>query len=121
MPTKQTLYEKLGGQQAIKQIVDDFYARVLADDTVNQFFANTDMEMQRRHQTAFISYALGGSNQYTGRSMEKAHAGLNLQPEHFNAIIKHLGEALATRGLSPDEINAVLAHVATLKEAVLYQ
>lgn len=54
-----TLYEKLGGEQAIKQVVDDFYTRVLADDTVKSFFAHTDMEKQRRHQTAFISFALG--------------------------------------------------------------
>jgi len=72
------------------------------------------MEKQRRHQTAF-SYAVGGSNQYTGRSMEKAHAGLNLQPEHFDAIAKHLGEALAAHGVSSEDSNAVLAHVASLK------
>ena len=53
---KTTLYDKLGGQQAIEQVVDDFYKLVLADDSVNHFFAHTDMEKQRRHQTAFISY-----------------------------------------------------------------
>ncbi len=37
-----TLYEKLGGEQAIKQVFYDFYTRVLADDTVNFFFAHTD-------------------------------------------------------------------------------
>jgi hemoglobin len=116
-----TLYEKLGGQEAIAQVVDDFYKRVLADDTVNHFFAHTDMEQQRHHQTAFISYALGDSNQYTGRSMEKAHEGLDLQPEHFNAIVKHLSEALAAKGVSPEEINAVLDRIATLKPAVLYK
>lgn len=84
-----SLYEKFGGQQAIKRVVDDFYKRVLADDTVNHFFAHTDMEKQRRHQSNFISYALGGPEEYTGRSMEKAHTGLNLQPEHFNAIALH--------------------------------
>ncbi|HEY9848733.1 MAG TPA: group 1 truncated hemoglobin [Leptolyngbyaceae cyanobacterium] len=115
-----TLYEKVGGQEAVKEIVDDFYQRVLADDTVNYFFAHTDMEKQRRHQTAFISYALGGP-QYSGRSMEKAHAGLNLQPEHFDAIAKHLGEALADRHLPQEDINTVLNHVATLKDAVLYK
>ena len=52
---KTTLYDKLGGQQAIEQVVDDFYKLVLADDSVNHFFADTDMEKQRRHQTAFIS------------------------------------------------------------------
>jgi len=115
-----TLYEKLGGQQAVEQVVDDFYNRILADDTVNGFFAQTDMKKQRRHQTAFISYALGGP-QYTGRSMEKAHAGLNLQPEHFDAIAKHLGEALAVHGVLQEDINTILERVATLKEAVLYK
>jgi hemoglobin len=115
-----TLYEKLGGQQAVERVVDDFYNRVLADDTVNRFFAETDMKKQRRHQTAFISYALGGP-QYTGRSMEKAHAGLNLQPEHFDAIAKHLGESLAVHGVPPEDINTILERVASLKEAVLYK
>ena len=115
-----TLYEKLGGKPAVERIVDDFYKLVLADDTVNSFFAHTDMKKQQRHQTAFISYALGGP-QYTGRSMEKAHEGLNLQPEHFDAIAKHLGDALAANGASQEDINIALGHVATLKEAVLYK
>jgi hemoglobin len=120
-PPTLTLYEKIGGQPVVAQIVDDFYKRVLADDTVNHFFANTDMEKQRRHQTAFISHALGGSNQYSGRSMEKAHAGLDLQPEHFEAIANHLRESLAEYGLTQEEINSVLERVSTLKEAVLYK
>lgn len=116
-----TLYEQLGGQQAIERIVDDFYQRILADELVNRFFAQTDMEKQHHHQTAFISYALGGSNQYTGRSMEKAHAGLNLQPEHFDAIVKHLGDALASHSVSSENVGAVIERVATLKESVLYR
>ena len=79
------------------------------------------MEQQRSHQTAFISYALGGSDQYTGRSMEKAHAGLNLQPEHFKAIVMHLCSALAASGVSQEDTKTVLARVSTLKEAVLYK
>ncbi|GET43531.1 cyanoglobin [Microseira wollei NIES-4236] len=51
MQTPPNLSEKLGVQSAIEQIVDDFYKRVLAEDTVNHFFAHTDMEKQRRHQT----------------------------------------------------------------------
>ncbi|MEG4121216.1 group 1 truncated hemoglobin, partial [Microcoleus sp. N9_B4] len=82
---------------------------------------HTDMEKQRRHQTAFISYALGGTKQYSGRSMEKAHAGLNLQPEHFDAIVKHLTDAIVAHGASQEDLDEALAKVATLKEAVLYK
>jgi hemoglobin len=118
---KTTLYDNLGGQQAIELVVDDFYKRVLADESVNHFFADTDMAKQRRHQTAFISYALGASKQYEGRSMEIAHTGLNLQPEHFEAIVKHLDEALAVYGVSPEDMNAVNERILTLKDAVLYK
>ena len=120
-PPTLTLYEKIGGQPVVAQIVDDFYKRVLADDTINHFFANTDMEKQRRHQTAFISQALGGPNQYTGRSMEKAHAGLDLQPEHFEAIANHLRESLAEYGLTQEEIKSALERISTLKGSVLYK
>lgn len=120
MTSETTLYEKFGGQEAVAQVVDDFYKRVLADDTVNGFFAHTDMQKQRRHQTAFISYALGGPA-YTGRSMEKAHSGLNLQPEHFDAIAKHLGESLAEHGVSSEDLETVMNRVSQLREAVLYK
>jgi hemoglobin len=53
--------------------------------------------------------------------MEKAHAGLNLQPEHFDAIVKHLSEALEVHHVPSDEINIILEHIANLKEAVLYK
>lgn len=115
------LYDKLGGKQAIEQIVDDFYKNVLADNTINSFFAHTDMEKQRRHQTAFISYALGSQDQYMGRSMDKAHAGLNLQPEHFDAVVKHLCNAIAVHSVSEEDINTILTRVATLKEHILYK
>ncbi|GMX65381.1 group 1 truncated hemoglobin [Paenibacillus elgii] len=121
METTNSLYEKVGGEQAISKVVDYFYKLVLADDTVNDFFKNTDMEKQRRHQTKFISFALGGPNQYSGKSMAKAHEGMNLQPAHFNAIVKHLHDSLAHFGVSEPEIEQALSHVAELKDDILYK
>ncbi|QED49136.1 group I truncated hemoglobin [Cytobacillus dafuensis] len=120
--TEQTLFEKVGGEQAIEKVVDYFYSElVLKDPTVNHFFEHTDMEKQRRHQTKFISFALGGPNQYTGTSMSKAHKGMNLQPEHFNAIAKHLHDALAHFGVSEEDIDQALTKVNTLRDDILYQ
>lgn len=77
------------------------------------------MEKQRSHQTKFISYALGGPNQYSGKSMAKAHEGMNLQPVHFQAIATHLSAALAHFNVSQAEIDQVINHVATLKDDIL--
>ncbi|CAG7636005.1 group 1 truncated hemoglobin [Paenibacillus allorhizosphaerae] len=116
-----TLYQKFGGEEAIAKVVDYFYDLVLADDTVNHFFEHTDMEKQRRHQTKFISYALGGPNQYTGQSMAKVHTGMNLQPVHFDAIVKHLHDALAHFGVNESDIETALAKVGSLREDILYK
>lgn len=119
--TATTLYDKLGGEETIGKVVDYFYDLVLADETVNHFFANTDMDKQRKHQTKFISFALGGPNQYTGQSMAKVHAGMNLQPVHFDAIVKHLHDALEHFGVNEADINQALSTVATLKDDLLYK
>lgn len=119
---EQSLYEKVGGQEAIDKVVDYFYNElVLKDDTVNHFFEDTDMDKQISHQAKFISFALGGPNQYSGQSMAKAHEGMNLQEEHFNAIVKHLHDALAHYGVSESDIDQALSKVATLKDDILHQ
>jgi hemoglobin len=119
---EENLYEKVGGQDAIAKVVDYFYSElVLKDDTVNHFFKETDMEKQRRHQSKFISFALGGPNQYSGQSMAKAHEGMNLQPEHFNAIVKHLHDALAHFGVNERDIDTALTKVASLRDDILHK
>ncbi len=116
-----TLYDKLGGESAIETAVDRFYDKVLADETVNHFFTNTDMTKQRQHQTKFLSYALGGPHQYSGLSMEKAHENMNIQPEHFNAIANHLKATLEELNVSDDDIEQVMEKVATLAPNIMYK
>jgi hemoglobin len=119
---EQNLYEKVGGGEAVAKVVDYFYNElVLKDETVNHFFVDVDMEKQRSHQTKFISFALGGPKNYTGKSMAKAHEGMNLQPEHFDAIAKHLHEALAHYGVPEADIDTALTRVASLRDDILYK
>lgn len=116
-----TFEEKYGGEEQIAKVVDYFYELVLADDTVKDYFQHTDMEKQRKHQTKFISYALGGPNQYSGQSMAKAHEGMDLQPVHFDAIVSHLRQALAHFGVSAEDINTAQHKVESLRTDILYK
>lgn len=117
-----TLFEKIGGEAAIGKVVDYFYDElVLKDSTVNHFFTETDMKKQRIHQTKFISFALGGPNQYSGGSMAKAHEGMNIQPEQFETIAKHLYRALAEFGVNERDIDEALSKVASLKDNIIYK
>jgi hemoglobin len=53
--------------------------------------------------------------------MAKAHEGLNLQPIHFDAIAKHLHDALADFDVDEKDIQTVLGSVSTLKGDILYK
>jgi hemoglobin len=114
-----TLFSNLGGEQGIGQIVDEFHKRILADGTLKPFFATTDMAKQRSHQVAFFSKIFEGPDQYKGRPMEKTHTGMSLKQPHFDAIAKHLSDAMAARGASADDTKAALARVSSLKDSIL--
>ncbi|MFC3884944.1 group 1 truncated hemoglobin [Bacillus songklensis] len=116
-----SLYERLGGQEGIQKVVDVFYKKVLEDDTVNHYFEHTDMEKQRRHQTLFLSWVTGGPNQYSGKGMEKAHEGLNLQESHFEAIANHLVSSLKEFNVSEKDIDQVVQKLLTMKDAILHK
>lgn len=112
-----TLFEKLGGAEAVNLAVDKFYERVLQDDRIKDFFANVDMVKQRAHQKAFLTYAFGGTDKYDGRYMREAHKELveknGLNESHFEAVAEDLLETLKEMGVSEelrDEVAAIAAN-----------
>lgn len=114
-----TLFEKLGGTTAIEAVVGEFYKRVLADNELRGFFAKTDMTVQTQQQIKFLSMALGGPNEYKGRSMSDAHKGMGITDHHFGLVAGHLVDALKGAGVGQEEIDAVVALVGPLKDDIV--
>ena len=73
-----SVYDQIGGKAAVSAAVDGLYERLLADPALAPYFADTDMERQKRHMRAFMAVALGGSELYAGRDMRAAHAKLRI-------------------------------------------
>jgi hemoglobin len=112
--SEQSLYEKIGGEAAVDAAVDIFYRKVLADDRINQFFDGVDMERQAAKQKAFLTFAFGGPNNYTGKDMRDGHAHLvkrGLNDSHFDAVMENLGATLKELNV-PDELIAEAAAIA---------
>jgi len=114
-----TLFEKIGGMDAVNAAVDIFYTKVLADETINHFFVKTDMKTQHAKQKAFLAYAFGAPLQYTGKNMRDAHAGMNLTEDHFNAVAGHLVGTLQELGVAQELIDEVVAVAVSTKDDVL--
>ncbi len=114
-----TLFEQLGGKDAVNAAVDIFYTKVLADDTINHLFDNTDMPKQIGKQKAFLTYAFGGAPNYPGASMRKAHEGFNLTEAHFAAVAGHLQSSLEDLNVPADLVNQVMNIAASTHDDIL--
>ncbi|PIR32107.1 MAG: group 1 truncated hemoglobin [Alphaproteobacteria bacterium CG11_big_fil_rev_8_21_14_0_20_44_7] len=106
-----SLYERIGGEGAVDLAVKIFYRKVLADPSINHFFENTDMPRQEKHQKAFLTYAFGGPNNYSGKGMRAAHKRLALKEEHFAAVAGHLKATLQELKV-PDDLQAEVMVIA---------
>lgn len=118
-----SLFERLGGKDAVNAAVDIFYDKVLADTHINHFFENVDMTKQRSHQKAFLTYAFGGMENYTGRNMRDAHKDLvenhGLDDSHFDAVAGHLQATLNDLSVPDDLAAEVMAIAASTRDDVL--
>ncbi|MCP4914435.1 MAG: group 1 truncated hemoglobin [Oligoflexia bacterium] len=117
-----TLFEKIGGKDAVKAAVDIFYDKVLADERINHFFEGIDMQSQRRKQILFLTYAFGGPNNYDGNSMREAHKALvekGLNDDHFNAVVENLGNTLKELNVPDDLISEAAAIAESTRNDVL--
>ena len=103
-----TLFEKYGGKSTVEKMVKYFYEElVLKDSLVSGFFTKTDMELQKKRQTNFVTFALGGTDKYTGKTMKQSHQNMHIKNEHFYRIIDHLTTTFKVHGVDPQDIAAI--------------
>ena len=114
-----SLFEQLGGMEALTAAVDEFYERVLADPELEPFFRRTNMAWLRKRQVQFFAQALGGPARYRGRDMKTAHEHLAIQPGHFDRVVGHLGDALRELRVPASLIDGVIAAVVPLKPDIV--
>lgn len=104
-----SLYDRLGGEAAIKAVVDEFVAIVGADARINKWFANADLERLKGHLVNQIGQASGGPQVYTGRDMKTAHAGMGIDGPAFDALVEDLVKALDKFSVPEQEKSELLA------------
>jgi len=113
---KKSLYERLGGIDAIKAVVDDFVGNVAADKRINAYFAHTDIGRLKGNLVNQICQGTGGPCTYTGRSMKETHAGMGVRSHDFDALVGDLGKTLKkfkVPGREQKELVAILAPMKT--------
>jgi hemoglobin len=85
-----SLYERLGGKNAITAVVDDFVARCAADERINGKFARTDIPRLKANLVDQVCEATGGPCTYSGRDMRTTHDGMAVTGGEFDALVADL-------------------------------
>jgi hemoglobin len=117
-----TLYERIGGHEAVFATVNSLYDKIMADEALSPYFAHLDMQAQVDKQVAFLTMAFGGPSRYSGRDLRAAHSQLvkrGLGDQHFDAVAYHLKTALEELAVPPELIGEVLELVGTTRNDVL--
>jgi hemoglobin len=111
---KPALFARLGGEEGVAAIVDDFVTRVLADPRVNwerkgvtkrkmlglpgesaEWQADrVNVTTLKKHLNQFLALATGGPTHYDGREMKPAHEGLRITNAEFDAAVGDLKATL---------------------------
>lgn len=109
-----SLFDRLGGTDALLLTVPRFYKHVCADARVAHFFAKLDMDRMIAKQISFMTLAFGGPSEYSGLDLRTAHAEMvrnqGLGDMEFDAIVELLARTLREVGIE-DELVTEVIHV----------
>jgi truncated hemoglobin YjbI len=122
VPDRATLYERLGGYDAIAAVADDLLSRLKADPRLARFWQHRGEDGVRREKQLLIDFlcaSAGGPLYYTGRDMKTVHRGMGIDEGDWSAFLGHLDATLEKFQVPPPERDAVAAFVQGTKADIV--
>ena len=117
-----SLYQRLGGYDAIAAVTDDFIGRLATDKQIAKYFAGhseDSLKKIRQHVVDQLCVATGGPCIYTGRDMKTSHAGMGITEADWNQAAGLLVQTLDKFKVPAAEKGEVLAAVSALKKDIV--
>jgi hemoglobin len=120
--SQKTLYERLGGYDAISAVSADLVGRLEKDPQLGRFWAHRGADGVKRELQLLIDYlcsCAGGPVYYRGRDMLLAHRGMRISESDWNVFLGHAGATLAKFAVPETEKGEIVAFVQTLKKDIV--
>ena len=121
MPDK-SLYERLGGYDAIAAVAAALMVRIKNDDKLRRFYDHRGADGIAREQQLLVDYlcaSSGGPMIYTGRDMKTLHIGMRLDEEDRQRAVDHLIATLEAFTVPEPEKSEMLAFIGSLKPEIV--
>lgn len=114
-----SLYERLGGREAIAAVVADFRARSVADERIRAKYVKTDAARLERMLVDQICEATGGPCTYTGRDMKQAHTEMGVTAAEFDAQVDVLVASLNHFDVPQAEQDELVALLGPMRDDIV--
>src|SRR6185503_6988997 len=118
-PMQTSLYDRLGGHDAINAVVEDFVGRCAGDSRINGKFARTDIPRLKSMLHDQVCNASGGPCTYAGRSMLDTHAGMGVTAGEFDALVEDLVATLNAFSVPAAEQQELLGILGPLRSDIV--
>ena len=120
--SEHTLYQRLGGYDAISAVANDLLPRLQQDPQLGRFWHNRgDDGIQREKQLLidFLCASAGGPLYYTGRDMKVSHKGMKISESDWAAFLGHLNATLDAFQVPSTERGEVLGFIESTKADIV--
>lgn len=117
-----TLYERLGGYDAISAVANDLLPRLQADSQLARFWQHRGEDGLKREKQLLVDFlcsSAGGPLYYTGRDMQISHKGMKISESDWSAFLGHLADTLQAFQVPQAERNEVVAFVQSTKQDIV--
>jgi hemoglobin len=122
MTEESTLYERLGGYDAVAAVVNNMLPRLMSDEVLGRFWEHRGedgIDREKQLLIDFLCQCAGGPMYYTGRSMTLTHRGMAISDTDWTRFIGYLTDTLDHFELAATEKNDVLAFIESTKAEVV--
>ncbi len=120
--TQTTLYERLGGYDAISAVLDELMPRLDADTQLNRFWkyrGEDGLKREKQLNIDFLCASAGAPMYYTGRDMRTTHKGLKISESDWSLFMGHLKASLEALQIPQAEYDDVIEFAQGLKPAIV--
>jgi hemoglobin len=114
-----SLFDRLGGKDAIVAVIDDFVGRCAGDGRINKKFSRTDIPRLKAMLVDQVCQAAGGPCTYGGRSMRETHDGMHVTAGEFDALVEDLVATLDTFKVPGEEQRELLGVLGPMRPDIV--
>jgi hemoglobin len=117
-----SLYERLGGYDAIRAVVNELIPRLQADPVLGRYWQHRSADGIAREKQLLVDFLCaqaGGPMYYTGRDMVLSHRGMKISEADWTAFIAHLNATLDAFKLPPAERADVVAFIQSTRAEIV--